>query len=69
MVAKVLGIPLDFIKVKPTNTLIGPNDIATGGSITSELVCLVSRQQYYGGAIINSRVEGFPGYIRLSFFV
>ena len=39
--AKILGIPLDFITVKPTNTLIGPNDITTGGSITSELCCLV----------------------------
>ena len=39
--AKTLGVPLDLIKVKPTNTLIGPNDITTGGSVTSELCCLV----------------------------
>ncbi|CAI8020059.1 Xanthine dehydrogenase/oxidase [Geodia barretti] len=38
--AKTLGIPLDTISVKPSNTLIGPNDITTGGSITSELCCL-----------------------------
>lgn len=38
--AKMLGIPVDSIKIKPTNTLIGPNDVTTGGSITSELCCL-----------------------------
>lgn len=41
--ARILGVPLDYIKIKPTNTLIGPNDMTTGGSITSELCCLVRR--------------------------
>ena len=40
--AKTLGIPLELVKVKPSNTLTNPNGQATGGSITSELNCLVS---------------------------
>ena len=45
--AKILGVPLDSIKVKPTDTLIGPNDMTTGGSATSELCCLVRTQTSY----------------------
>ena len=45
--AKTLGVPLDYIKIKPTNTLIGPNDVTTGGSITSELCCLVRYTYMY----------------------
>ena len=40
--AKTLGIPLEMIKVKPSMTLTNPNGLTTGGSITSELNCLVS---------------------------
>ena len=39
--AKTLGIPIELIRIKPTNTLISPNDFTTGGSTTSELCCKV----------------------------
>ena len=42
MVAKVLKIPLDMIKVKTTNTITGNNAGSTGGSFTAELLCRVS---------------------------
>ena len=35
--AKTLGIPLDHISMKPSNSLTGPNSCSTGSSITSEL--------------------------------
>jgi xanthine dehydrogenase/oxidase len=35
--AKTLGIPLDYVKIKPSNSLSGPNSQTTGGSIGSEL--------------------------------
>ncbi len=41
MAAKTLGVSVNMVKIKPTNTLIGPNDMNTGGSIGSELNCLV----------------------------
>lgn len=37
--AKTLGIPMELIKIKPTNTLVNANDAVTGGSLTSEVVC------------------------------
>ncbi|XP_075216126.1 xanthine dehydrogenase-like [Lycorma delicatula] len=37
--AYVLGIPLEHVKVKPTTTVVSPNNVMTGGSITSESVC------------------------------
>ena len=40
--SKVLGVPLELIKIKPTDTLLSPNGVWTGASITSELNCLVS---------------------------
>ena len=40
--AKMLGIPLEMIKVKPSMTLTNPNGQTTGGSITIELNCFVS---------------------------
>ena len=44
--AKTLGISIELVKVKPSNTLTNPNGQATGGSITSELNCLVSSSLY-----------------------
>ena len=35
--ARILGIPLNIIKIKPTNVLSSPNSETTGGSMTSEL--------------------------------
>ena len=35
--AKTLGIPLDYIKIQPSNSLSGPNSASTGGSIGSDL--------------------------------
>ncbi|RZC34943.1 indole-3-acetaldehyde oxidase-like, partial [Asbolus verrucosus] len=34
-----LGIPVEKISVKPSNNLIAPNAIMSGGSVTSETVC------------------------------
>ncbi|KAJ8299303.1 hypothetical protein KUTeg_023363 [Tegillarca granosa] len=34
-----LGIPMDMIKIKPTNTISNANSMTTGGSVTSELCC------------------------------
>lgn len=41
--AHTLGLPITMIKVKPTNSLTGPNSVVTGGSITSELVAYVNK--------------------------
>ena len=35
--ASVLGIPLDYIKIKPSNTLTAPNSYPDGSSTTTEL--------------------------------
>lgn len=45
MCAYELGVPLDLIKVKANNTLSNANDVTTGGSITSELCCMVSKEK------------------------
>ena len=45
--SKVLGVPLELIKIKPTDTMLNPNGAWTGGSITSELNCLVSGMIVY----------------------
>lgn len=37
-----LKIPIDKVSVKYSNTLVNPNGLFTGGSMTSELVSLVS---------------------------
>ncbi|XP_070499175.1 uncharacterized protein [Chironomus tepperi] len=34
-----LGIPLEKIQIKPSNTLVAPNSIVTGGSLGSEVAC------------------------------
>ncbi len=41
--AKILGVPIGYIKVKSSNSLTNPNGMTTGGSIGSELNCLVSQ--------------------------
>jgi len=38
-VAQALQIPMDRIKIKPTNNFVAANTLCTGGSIGSELVC------------------------------
>ena len=47
----MLGIPMSLIKVKPANTLTSANDQATGGSLTSELVCQVHVREAYVAAV------------------
>ena len=44
VVARELGIPLEMVHNRPLNTMINPNATSTGGSVTSELVCLVSAE-------------------------
>ena len=39
--ANALGIDLNLIEIKPTNSLTNPNGMTTGGSVTSELNCQV----------------------------
>lgn len=41
VVAYKLNIPMETISIKGTNNIINPNAQASGGSITSELVCKV----------------------------
>ncbi|XP_053666571.1 uncharacterized protein LOC128715686 [Anopheles marshallii] len=38
--AFTLGIPLEKVSIKPTNSMTSPNAAMTGGSMTSESVCL-----------------------------
>lgn len=40
--AHILGVPMDKISIKPTNTMTTPNAVVTGGSIGSEISCYVS---------------------------
>jgi xanthine dehydrogenase/oxidase len=40
--ASVLGVPLDKISIKPSNSLTAPNAVVTGGSSGSEISCFVS---------------------------
>ena len=42
VVAYTLGIPLEYVSVKPSNTLTAPNGMVSGGSITSEVCSYVS---------------------------
>lgn len=39
--AYTLGIPLEFVSVKASDNVIGANAGGTGGSMTSESICLV----------------------------
>lgn len=41
-VAHILGIPMEKISVKPSNSLTAPNAVCTGGSIGSEVSSFVS---------------------------
>ena len=52
--AKTLGVPLDYITVKPSNSLTGPNGSSTGGSISSELNVLGTLQACEE---LNTRIE------------
>lgn len=42
--AYTLGIPLELVSVKPSNTLTAPNGMVTGGSITSESCAFATMQ-------------------------
>ncbi|CAD7078511.1 unnamed protein product [Hermetia illucens] len=42
--AYTLGIPLDMVAVKASNTFDGANSICTGASVTSETVCFAVRK-------------------------
>lgn len=47
VVAHTLGVPMDMISVKPTDSLVAANASVTGGSMTSEVVCFVSETQSF----------------------
>lgn len=40
--AYALGLRLEQVSIKPSNTLVSPNAANTGGSLTTEVVCYVS---------------------------
>lgn len=40
--AYTLGVPLEFISVKPMNNVVSANSYMTGASTTSEAICFVS---------------------------
>ncbi|XP_065883616.1 xanthine dehydrogenase-like isoform X2 [Dysidea avara] len=52
--SKELGIPLDYVKILPTNVMTSPNGTATGGSTTSEVICqgVITVSQ-----MLNSRID------------
>ncbi|XP_065894835.1 uncharacterized protein [Dysidea avara] len=52
--AKMLGIPIDFIRILPTNSMTNPNGHKTGGSVTSESNCkaIISACE-----MLNSRID------------
>lgn len=37
-----LGIDINMVKIKPTSVLTAPNNLASGGSLSSESICQVS---------------------------
>lgn len=43
LAAFTLGIPMNLVRVKPANNLIGANSFTTGGSFTSDMVGYVRR--------------------------
>lgn len=43
--AHVLDIPYEYVKVKATTNLISANAFISGGSITSDTVCFVSKMK------------------------
>lgn len=43
-VAEMLQVPVNMIRVKPSNTFVGANGMLTAGSLGSEIVCYVSFQ-------------------------
>lgn len=45
--AFMLGIPMNLIRVKPANNLIGANSFTTGGSATSDMVGYVRGAQSF----------------------
>lgn len=54
VVAYALGIPYEFVSVKATDNVISANSALTGGSITSDSVCFVSKivRSMHGHVII-----------------
>lgn len=42
--AAKLGIPVDWVSIKPTTTIASANSIETGASVTSEMNCLAVHQ-------------------------
>lgn len=44
VVAHCLNIPLSFVSIKPMDNVVGANSFATGGSITSEAVCMAVKK-------------------------
>ena len=43
--AKMLGVSIDLVKVKSSNTITNPNGFCTGGSATSDINCHVSLKE------------------------
>ncbi|KAF5284774.1 hypothetical protein FQA39_LY04499 [Lamprigera yunnana] len=54
--AHSLGIPLESVSIKPSNSIISPNAFVTGGSFTSEAICYATIKACN---IIKERMEPF----------
>lgn len=39
----MLQVPMNLVKVKPSNNFVAANGAVSGGSVASELVCYVSK--------------------------
>ncbi|CAL8110877.1 unnamed protein product [Orchesella dallaii] len=46
VVAHALNIPIDTVRIKPSNNLVSPNAGISGASVSSELVCSVSTPKW-----------------------
>ena len=47
MCAYELDIPISMVNVRGTNTVVEPNNMNTGGSVTSESCCQVKLHHFF----------------------
>ncbi|XP_058123363.1 uncharacterized protein LOC131294469 [Anopheles ziemanni] len=52
--AFILGVPMEKISIKATNTMVSPNSVMTGGSMTSEVVCYAIKKAC---ETLNARIQ------------
>lgn len=60
VVAFALGIPLEFVRVKPSDNITGANAFVSGASVASESVCYVNKtKSIFSEIISNYRLLSF----------